>query len=322
MSQAVVIYQQAGAIENLRDAREAAREFAANSKAPNTIKAYRSDWAAFSTWSQEHGVQALPASGDTVALYIAFLANESKVATIRRRLVSIGEAHRAAGLEVPTGGASVKAVLAGIRREKGSAQTRKAPAVTDVIKLMVEALPSGLAGLRDRALLLLGFAGAFRRSELVGLLLEDVEFSRDGAIITLRRSKTDQAGEGERIGIPYGSHPETCPVRNLSSWISASGITSGPLFRSIDRHGNLALEALTGTSVALIVKKVAQAAGLDPSEFSGHSLRAGFATSAAAADVPEHRIMRQTRHKSRAIMDRYIREANIFKKNAASSVGL
>jgi len=314
--------EEARAIEALRPVAEAARDYAAHSKAENTLRAYRGDWRDFEAWTVAHARTALPASPETVALYVAALASRAKVATIRRRLATISGAHRAAGFDSPTASPAVRAVLAGVRRDKGDAQTRKAPATVEELRRMIEGIPAGLVGTRNRALLLVGFAGAFRRSELVGLRLEDVEFPSEGVVLTLRRSKTDQEGKGERVAIPYGSNPETCPVRALSAWIETARISEGPLFRPITRHGRISPEPLSPEAVAVVVKGAAGRVGLPAAEFSGHSLRAGFATAAAQAEVPEWRIMRQTRHRSRAILDRYIREANLFKRNAAASVGL
>jgi integrase len=187
---------------------------------------------------------------------------------------------------------------------------------------MVEATDVGLIGLRDRALILLGFAGAFRRSELVGLDLGDCAFGKDGLTITLRRSKTDQDGEGRRIGIPFGSNPQTCPIRLLEAWIEQAGITAGPLFRSVSRHGQVQAARLSGIDVARIVKKRAVRAGLDAAKYAGHSLRAGHATSAAISGASERSIMNQTGHRSVQMVRRYIREGSLFRENSAGKLGL
>lgn len=213
-------------------------------------------------------------------------------------------------------------VWAGIRRTKGVAQQGKAPAVTADVRAMVAALPDTLLGLRDRAILLLGFAGAFRRSELVDLDREDLEIGSEGITATLRRSKTDQEGEGRKIGIPYGVRPETCPVRAILAWLDAAGIEDGPMFRSVNRHGQLQPGRLSDKAVALVVKRQAQACGLDPARYAGHSLRAGLATSAAAAGVQERTFMAQTGHRSEKMVRRYIREGSLFRENAAAAVGL
>jgi integrase len=213
-------------------------------------------------------------------------------------------------------------VLAGIRRAKGTAPDAKAPVLIGDLRAMVAALPAGLLGARDRALLLIGFAGAFRRSELVGLDVEDLTFSSDGLAVTLRRSKTDQEGAGRKIGIPYGSNPDTCPVRALQAWLDASVITAGPIFRSVNRHGQLQPGRLSDRAVALIVKRCVEAAGKDARKFAGHSLRAGLATAAAIGGASERSIMAQTGHRSVMMVRRYIRDGSLFRENAAARVGL
>ena len=187
---------------------------------------------------------------------------------------------------------------------------------------MMANLPDRLLGVRDRALLLVGFAGAFRRSELVSLNVRDLKFTNDGLTVTLRRSKTDQEGSGRKVGIPYGSSPETCPVRSLRAWLEASGIESGPVFRPINRHGQIRPSRLSDRAVALIVKRAAEAAGKDPAEFAGHSLRSGLATAAAIGGASERAIMKQTGHRSTAMVRRYIRDGSLFRENAAARVGL
>jgi integrase len=187
---------------------------------------------------------------------------------------------------------------------------------------MVDTLDGSLIGLRDRALILIGFAGAFRRSELVAVEMDDIEFNREGLTITLLQSKTDQEGQGYKKGIPYGSHPDTCPVRSLQDWLQAAKITKGPLFRRVNRYGQVGPAALTGKSVAVIVKKLAKAAGLDERKYSGHSLRAGLITTAANRGVDERSIMKQSGHKSLTVMRGYIQDATLFKNNAATHVGL
>jgi integrase len=187
---------------------------------------------------------------------------------------------------------------------------------------MLATLPEGLLGTRDRALLLIGFAGAFRRSELVGLNVEDASFTGDGLVVTLPRSKTDQEGEGRKVGIPYGSNPATCPVRSLRAWIETAGITAGPLFRSVNRYGRVQPGRLSDKAVALIVKRYAQASGRDARTFSGHSLRVGLVTAAAMAGASERAIMNQTGHRSTVMVRRYIRDASLFRDNAAARAGL
>jgi integrase len=212
--------------------------------------------------------------------------------------------------------------MKGIRRTLGTAPQQKAPTLTADIRAMVDATDSGLIGVRDRALILLGFAGAFRRSELVSLDLTDLEFGRDGLTVNLRRSKTDQEGQGRKVGIPYGSNPETCPVRTVQAWIEQAGITDGAAFRSVNRHGHVQPGRLLGADVARIVKKLAESAVLDPAKYAGHSLRAGHATAAAIAGASERSIMNQTGHRSVQMVRRYIRDGNLFRENSAGKLGL
>jgi integrase len=301
---------------------EQAREFARRSKAENTLRGYRADWREFCAWCESHGVHPLPAAPETVASYIAECAGRLKVGSIQRRLNAIAEAHKAVGAGSPTGAGIVRATLKGIRRTLGTAAAQKAPTLTDDIRAMVDATDAGLIGTRDRALILLGFAGAFRRSELVASDIEDCAFGKDGLTVTLRRSKTDQDGSGRKIGIPYGSNPETCPVRTLQAWIEQSGISGGPLFRSINRHGQVQAGRLSGIDVARVVKKLAERAGLDAAKYAGHSLRAGHATSAAIAGASERSIMNQTGHRSVQMVRRYIRDGSLFRENSAGKLGL
>ena len=212
--------------------------------------------------------------------------------------------------------------MSGIRRTKGTAQRGKAPAVTSVVRAMVEGAPDRLLGLRDRALLLLGFAGAFWRSELVALDVEDLEFTAAGLVVTQRRSKTDQEGEGRKVGIPYGANPDTCPVRAVREWLDEAAVTLGPVFRSVNRHGQVQPGRLSDKAVALVVKRHAPAAGVDPARYAGHSLRAGLATAAAAAGASERSIMNQTGHRSLPTLRRYIRDGQLFRDNAAAAAGL
>ncbi|WP_276620586.1 site-specific integrase [Syntrophomonas wolfei] len=299
-----------------------ATEYMSAAKSVNTLTAYRKDWQDFEQFCVLAGLNSLPAAADTVVSYLTVLADTHKVSTLERRIASISQAHQAADLNSPTSDMKVRILMQGIRREKGTAQDCKAPAVTSDIKAMVSTLPDSLLGIRDRALLLVGFAGGFRRSELVALDVEDLEFKREGLVINLRRSKTDQEGQGRKVAIPYGSNCDTCPVRSLQLWLEASGISSGPVFRSVNRHGNLQANRLSDKAVALVVKRTAEAAGLDSSKYSGHSLRAGMATSAAAAGVSERAIMNQTGHRSQSMVRRYIREGNLFNDNAAARLGL
>jgi integrase len=299
-----------------------ASEFINQSKAKNTIRAYQADWADFADWCNRHGQSSLPASPDCVALYLTDLATTHKPATLTRRVSAISQAHQIAGMDSPTRAAKVRLVMAGIRRSKGTAQEAKTPVLVADLKRMVARLPDCLLGVRDRALLLIGFCGAFRRSELVGLNVGDCAFTREGLVLTIRRSKTDQESEGRQIGVPYGAHLASCPIRSLQEWIEKSGITEGPLFRPINRHGKMASARLSGAAVGEIVKKCVAALGLNASDFAGHSLRSGLATSAAAAGASERSIMAQTGHRSEKMVRRYIRAGSLFKENAVAVVGL
>jgi site-specific recombinase XerD len=315
-----------GELATLAALGEQARAYLDAARSANTHRAYRSDWAAFTGWCHARDLTPLPASPTTLALYLTDQARALKTSTLQRRLVAIAQTHRAAGQPSPTEDAGVRAVWRGIRRTVGTAQVGKAALLTDDIRQLVEALAETTAGMRDRALLLLGFAGAFRRSELVALDVTDVQLVSEGAVVTIRRSKTDQEGIGERIGIPRGRQAETCPVGALRTWLEMLGrerrTSQGPLFRAVDRNGNIRSTRLSACDVARIVKRVAERAGLDPTEYAGHSLRAGLATSAAIAGVEERAIMAQTRHKSVAVARRYIRDGSLFRGNAAGLVGL
>jgi len=306
----------------LADLANRASEFVNHSKAANTVRAYRSDWAHFQPWCKAHGQSSLPATPETVALYVTDLSTTHRTATITRRISAISQAHQIAGIETPTGSAKVRLVMAGIRRTKGTAQTAKTPVLVDDLRRMISRLPNNLLGVRDRALLLIGFCGAFRRSELVALDAADVAITRDGLVVTIRRSKTDQEAEGRKIGIPYASHVETCPVRSFQDWLEKSAITDGPLFRPVDRFGKMASMRLSAAAVAEVVKRYAAAVGLDANKIAGHSLRSGLATSAAAAGASERSIMRQTGHRSEKMVRRYIKDGSLFLENAVAVVGL
>jgi site-specific recombinase XerD len=298
------------------------REYIRASKAESTIRGYQSDWRAFCAWCEAHGQCPLPASPEAVAAYVAQCAGHLRPGSIQRRLNAIAEAHKAIGAESPTHSGMVRNTFKGVRRTLGVAPVQKAAALIDDIRAMVAAVDDGLIGSRDRALVLLGFAGAFRRSELVGLDVGDCGFTRDGLSVALRRSKTDQQGAGRQVGVPYGGNPDTCPVRNVQGWIEAAGITAGPLFRPITRHGQVQAGRLSGIDVARVVKKLVTRAGLDPAKYAGHSLRAGHATSAAIAGASERSIMAQTGHRSVQMVRRYIRDGSLFRENSAGKLGL
>jgi len=302
--------------------KEKAEGYAESGKAGSTRRAYRSDWQDFVDWCAWRELASLPAEPSTVALYLAALAEDGKrPSTIERRRAAIAFAHKEQGEISPTHHAIVDEVIAGIRRELGALQQGKTPAVTADIRAMVASLAGDLRGTRDRALLLIGFAGAFRRSELVALDVEDVTESAEGLLFTIRRGKTDQEGRGRLVGIPFGMQSTTCPVRAYQDWRHAASIDTGALFRGISPHGKL-LGRLSDKGVARTVKRAAEAAGLDPSRYSGHSLRAGLATSAAAAGAFDRDIMRQTGHKRVETLYRYIRKENLFSDNVVKRTGL
>lgn len=285
-----------------------------DSIAGNTRKAYALDLARFEAWGG-----TLPASDRMVARYIADHAATHAPTTLSRWLVSLGKAHRAAEFADPCCSELVKASLRGAYR---TSERRPAPAkalLRDDLFMALDIMGARLKDARDRALLLIGFAGAFRRSELVGLNLDDIEHVRHGIIVNLRRSKTDQLGHGRRIGIPLG-RTRHCPVIALSDWIVRSGLDQGPMFRPIDRHGRIAHQRLSNEAVSCIIKQRLQAAAIDPEGYSGHSLRAGFATSAAMAGATTSKIRAQTGHKSDAMLGRYVRDGSLFIDNAANAL--
>lgn len=301
-----------------------AQDFLRAAQASNTLRAYAADWRDFGAWCARQGRETLPATPETVALYLTDLAASAKASTLARRVATISQAHHAAGIEdSPTRHVLVRKVMAGIRRSKGSAQEGKRPLETaDLLRLVARLDPSRPLDARDRALLLLGFAGALRRSELVALDIADVERTREGLVLAIRRSKTDPEGQGRRIGIPYGATAVSCPVRAYGDWLTQLGAATGPIFRAITPRDRIQIRRLSSQSVALIVKRRAAQAGLDPTRYAGHSLRAGLATSAAAAGVSERAIMNQTGHRSVLTLRKYIREGSLFLENAAARVGL
>jgi site-specific recombinase XerD len=296
-------------------------EYLQASKSRNTRRAYAADWRDFSAWCSAQGFAALPAAPETVALYLSARAEAVKTSTLARRLSTLSQAHQMAGFPSPAQSITVRTVMAGIRRSRGAAREAKKAILTEELRELLATTGDDAIGRRDRALLLTGFAGAFRRSELVAFNTGDVEFTPEGVVLHQRRSKTDQEGAGRKVGIPFGSNPLTCPVRALQSWMEAAG-SPGPLFRRITKGGRILAGRLSDKAVARIVKLRAVRAGLDPAPFSGHSLRAGLATAAARAGVSERAIMRHTGHKSLATLRSYIREGTLFAENPAAKVGL
>lgn len=317
-----LVLSEAAQLEQLRLAHDAAAGYLSKSRAQNTRRAYRSDWADFQAWCEAHGLASLPALPQTVTCYLADRAGSLAVSTLERRVSAISYQHRARKHDSPTSSVLVQDVMAGIRHEHGSAQVGKAPMLVEDLRAIVKLLPEDPAGRRDRALLLLGFAGAFRRSELVALDVEHLEVVRAGMVVHIGRSKTDQEGRGHKLGIPHGSRRETCPVRAVQAWLREAGIESGPVFRRVYRSGRVGEERLTDRAVALVIQRWAAAAGLDSDRLAGHSLRAGLCTEAAAAGVEEREIMAQSRHTSVQMVRRYIRDGQLFRGNAAGRVGL
>jgi site-specific recombinase XerD len=300
---------------------ERAKAYTVDARSTATRRAYLSDFNAFEAWCSRQGLPSAPTTPAAVAVYLAALADAGrKASTIERALAGIAWAQRARGFEWQKAHPAISTVMTGIRRKHGTAPTQKAPVVDQELALLVGTLGDDLRGLRDRALLTMGWFGAFRRSELVALTVADVNREREGLVVAVRRSKGDQEGRGAEKGIPYASSPALCPVRALEAWLEAATITEGPIFRAVDRHGRIAGEGLSDRTVARIVQGAAERAGLDPKAFAGHSLRAGFATTAARKGKSLDAIMRQTLHKSEEVARGYIRHAKLFDDNAA--VGL
>lgn len=293
------------------------------SKASNTLRAYEADWKDFYDWCCHRKQCVLPAEPETIVNYINDLADHAKANTVSRRISAISENHKAAGFidDNPCRGGLVRNALDAIRREKGTMQRGKTPLLFEDLQEIVPYFnTSDLSGIRDKALLLTGFMGAFRRSELVRIDIEDLTFVREGVIILLHQSKGDQEGQGENVAIPYNSNADVCAVVALRHWINIAQLRTGALFRPLNKHKQIRERRLTDKSVAIIVKKYAAFAGFNADDFAGHSLRRGFATSAAQYDVDERTIMQQTRHKSEKMVRRYIEQGNIFKNNALNKM--
>lgn len=320
-----IVFQEAtqGASSELLEILENAQNFLTTTVADSTRDIYARDWKGFIRWCNGLDLPYLPSAPDVVACYFTSLAmRDFRITTIRRHCAAIAAAHREAGLPTPTTHPAIKELLHGITRRIGSPAKPVDALLSEDIRRMATALPETLAGMRDKALILVGFAGAFRRSEIVGLNVDDISYRDEGIVILLRRSKTDQAGEGRWVGIPYGKNPETCPVNALRCWLEASEIFEGAIFRGLDRYGHLVSERLSRRSVGNVIKRAAKAAGLDPEKYSGHSLRSGHCTQASRAGVAEHIIAQQTGHKSMSSLKRYIRLGRLFEENSADSLGL
>ncbi|MHB9024734.1 MAG: site-specific integrase [Armatimonadota bacterium] len=292
--------------------------------ATSTLNAYASDWRGFQRWCQSHGLDSLPSDITTVALYAAWMAEQSRrPSTIQRHLAAIRAKHEEEGYPTPTKSPVVKRVMHGINRKHGSPSVGAEAILPETLQKMLAAIDKNtLIGKRDRALLLLGYAGAFRRSELVGLNVADIQWHDDeGIILQLSHSKTDQEGRGRLVGIPRGKHSETCPVTALKAWLTAASIREGAIFRGMDCHSRIVSPRLTGRAVSMIIKRHVKATGLDTLHYSGHSLRAGHCTAAARAGVSEKLIMAQSGHRSHGSMLKYIRSGKILKENSASFLG-
>jgi integrase len=296
-----------------------AADYARQTSAASTRAAYAKDWRDFENWCAAMHLDALPAAPATVGTYLADLAGRLAVATLTRRLAAISTAHRLAGHRLDTRHPAIHDLMRGIRRAHGTRQRRVAPATTTVVQAMAATCDDSLLDLRDRALLLLGFAAALRRGEIVALDASDIAVVAEGLRIAVRRSKMDQDGAGELVGV-VRTGTATCPVAAVQAWLAAAAITEGRAFRAVDRHGRVGA-ALSDQTVALIVKRRAALVGLDATDFAGHSLRAGLATAAATNGVEERIIMRQTRHVGTTVR-RYIRDGEMFVGNASGRVGL
>ena len=283
-----------------------------NSKSSNTLRAYQSDYKDFGAFCAKNGFQSLPTQPKILALYLTHLSTSSKYSTLKRRLASISVIHKIKGHYIDTKHPVIIENLMGIKRSKGSNQKSKKPILINDLKLIIKAITQSneneIRKIRDRAIILIGFSGGFRRSELVNIEYEDVEFVEEGVKIFVKRSKTDQSGEGMTKAIPYFNNKEFCPVNSLKNWINSINSKQGKIFDISDK------------GVALIIKKYATLAGLDSYKYAGHSLRSGFATSTAESGAEERDIMAMTGHKTTQMVRRYIIEANLFKNNALNKI--
>jgi len=307
-------------------------DYAAQAWSPNTLRAYRADWRHFSAWCVNHNCDALPATPDTIGLYLGAIAPEMALATLERRLASIGAAHKEANHSSPcsVSDGALHRVWRGIVRDKTRHQDKAEPLLAADLRQVIQGLPrdseSGdltLHSLRDRAILLIGWAGALRRSELVALTTADVaNVPSEGLNLYVRSGKTDQEGRGLVKGIPFGERVETCPVVGLRTWLQRAGIVEGPLFRRIYNNGRLGPRALSPQTVSLILKEHVARVGLSPDAFSAHSLRSGFITQAIRAGKPERRVKDHSGHRSWEAFHGYVKQAGTFDDNPAQGIGL
>ncbi len=296
-----------------------------SSKANNTVRAYKSDFNDFGLFCVKNGFKSLPTEPNIVSLYLTYLSTkDTKISTLKRRLVSIGVIHKLKGHYLDTKHPSIIENIMGIKRRKGSIQKGKKPILInnlkEIINVIDELKREEIKKIRDRSIILIGFSGGFRRNEIVSLDFDDLDFVTEGIKINLKRSKTDQYGEGTVKGLPYFENSRYCPVLSIQKWIEISKISSGPLFRRFTKGSNLSENRLTDQTVALLIKEYLQLAGIDSKNYSGHSLRSGFATAAAESGAEERSIMAMTGHKSTEMVRRYIKEANLFKNNALNKI--
>jgi len=296
-----------------------------SSKAINTVRAYKSDFKDFGLFCAQNGFKSLPSEPKIVSLYLTHLSTkEVKMSTLKRRLVSIGVIHKLKGHYLDTKHPIIIENIMGIRRRKGSIQKGKKPLLINSLKLLINVIDKhnseNIKKFRDRSIILMGFSGGFRRNEIVSLDYDDLDFVNEGLKINLKKSKTDQFGEGSVKALPYFDNIQYCPVLTLKNWIEVSKINSGPLFRRFNKGSKLSTNRLTNQTVALLIKKYLQLAGIDSKNYSGHSLRSGFATSAAESGAEERSIMTMTGHKSTEMVRRYIKESNLFKNNALNKI--
>ena len=298
-----------------------------SSKAINTVRAYKSDFNDFGLFCAQNGFKSLPSEPKIVALYLTYLSTKNaKMSTLKRRLVSIGVIHKLKGHYLDTKHPSIIDNVMGLKRRKGSIQNGKKPLLISSLKIIIDVIDQQnkekIKILRDRSIILIGFSGGFRRNEIVSLNYDDLDFVPEGLKIKIKRSKTDQFGEGSIKAVPYFDNSQYCPVVSLKNWIDTARINSGALFRRFSKGSRLTEKRLTDQTVALLIKEYLQLAGIDNKNYSGHSLRSGFATSAAESGAEERSIMAMTGHKSSEMVRRYIKEANLFKNNALNKIKL
>ena len=296
-----------------------------SSKASNTVRAYKSDFNDFAIFCLKNGFVSLPSEPKIVSLYLTHLSTkDAKMSTLKRRLVSIGVIHKLKGHYLDTKHPSIIENILGIKRRKGSIQKGKKPILISSLKKIINVIDQQnkeeIKKLRDRTIILIGFSGGFRRNEIVSLNCDDLDFVPEGLKINIRRSKTDQFGEGLIKALPYFNNSEYCPVVSMKKWIDISKISNGPIFRRFLKGSKLSINRLTDQTIALLIKEYLTLAGIDNRNYSGHSLRSGFATSAAESGAEERSIMAMTGHKSTEMVRRYIKEANLFKNNALSKI--